>query len=256
MNPNGMAQYFDVTTFLVFVFFVFFFGLVYYLLQENKREGYPMISDVTGLPEDGWPLAPSPKTYLLQDGTTSTLPNNHERDPYRVARRAAAFPGAPLEPTGVNPLADGIGPASYVEMREEPFKAFDGTNTLAPMRAAPGWRILGQDPDPRGWPVTAADGAVVGEVTDIWVDRGVRCIRYLEVALADGAGRVLAPLAFLTVSEGKRLVSTRAITAAQFSAVPRHVMPDQVTAREEDRISAYFAGGTLYGEPGRAEPLL
>jgi photosynthetic reaction center H subunit len=255
MNPNGMAQYFDVTTFLVFVFFIFFLGLVYYLRNEDKREGYPMISDVTGERELGFPAPPNSKTYLLQDGGTSTLPNDHERDPYRVARRTAAFPGAPLEPTGTNPLADGIGPASYVEMREEPFKAYDGTNTLVPMRAAPGWRILGADPDPRGWPVVAADGAVAGEVAEIWVDRGVRCIRYLEVALA-GGGHVLAPLAFLAVSESKRNVATRAITAAQFTAVPRLASPDQITAREEDRISAYFAGGSLYAEPSRQEPLI
>jgi photosynthetic reaction center H subunit len=32
--------------------------------------------------------------------------------------------------------------------------------------------------------------------------------------------------------------------------------PDQVTLREEDRIAAYFAGGNLYAEPKRVEPLL
>ncbi len=31
--------------------------------------------------------------------------------------------------------------------------------------------------------------------------------------------------------------------------------PDQVTLLEEDRISAYYGGGTLYAEPSRLGPL-
>ena len=256
MNFGVFTHYFDVTTLLVFVFFIFFLGLIYYLCEENKREGYPMISDVTGERELGFPHPPEPKTYLRLEGGSVTLPNDHERDPYLVARRVAGFPGAPLEPTGAFPMNDGIGPGAYVEMREEPFKTYDGHNTLAPMRIAQGWKILGQDPDPRGMVVAGADGAIAGEVVDFWVDRGVRCVRYLEVALAGSGEHVLAPLAFMVVSPGKRLASTRAIMSGQFARIPRLRSPNEVTAREEDMISAYFAGGYLYAEPSRTEPFL
>ena len=256
MNFGQFTHYFDVTTLLVFIFFIFFLGLVYYLCEENKREGYPMISDVTGERELGFPHPPTPKTYLRLEGGSVTLPNDHERDPYLVARRVAGFPGAPLEPTGAYPMNDGIGPGSYVEMREEPFKTYDGFNTVAPLRIAQGWRILGQDPDPRGMAVAGADGGIAGHVADVWVDRGVRCVRYLEVALAGSGEHVMAPLAFTVVSPGKRLVSTRAIFAEQFARIPRLKSPDQITAREEDKISAYFAAGSLYAEPRRLEPLL
>jgi photosynthetic reaction center H subunit len=46
-----------------------------------------------------------------------------------------------------------------------------------------------------------------------------------------------------------------AITAAQFAAVPGMKNPDVVTLNEEERVVAYFGGGTLYATPNRAEPL-
>ena len=42
----------------------------------------------------------------------------------------------------------------------------------------------------------------------------------------------------------------------QFADVPTLANPDQVTLLEEDRISAYYAGGTLYAEPSRLGPLI
>lgn len=258
MNFGQFTHYFDVTTMLTLVFFVFFLGLVYYLARENKREGYPMISDVTGERELGFPEPPPPKTYLRQEGGSVTLPNDHERDPYLVARRVAAFPGAPLEPIGPYPLNDGIGPASYVEAAEEPYLDWEGELSVAPFRKAEaeGWRILRDDPDPRGMTVIGADDRVAGQVVDFWVDKGCRLIRYLEVELAGSGERVLAPLAFTAVHPRRRLVSTRAILAGQFERIPRLKTPDQITAREEDKVSAYFAGGYLYARPGRTEPVL
>jgi photosynthetic reaction center H subunit len=43
---------------------------------------------------------------------------------------------------------------------------------------------------------------------------------------------------------------------AQFADAPLLANPDQVTLREEDRIAAFFAGGTLFADPRRVEPLL
>jgi photosynthetic reaction center H subunit len=38
--------------------------------------------------------------------------------------------------------------------------------------------------------------------------------------------------------------------------VPGLRNPDQVTLREEDRLSAYYGAGTLYAEPSRLGPWL
>jgi photosynthetic reaction center H subunit len=42
----------------------------------------------------------------------------------------------------------------------------------------------------------------------------------------------------------------------QFAAVPATGRPDKVTMLEEEKIAAYYGGGTLYATPQRAEPLI
>ena len=46
------------------------------------------------------------------------------------------------------------------------------------------------------------------------------------------------------------------ILADQFADVPGIKSPDQITLLEEDKVCAYYGGGTLYATPGRAEPRL
>jgi len=46
------------------------------------------------------------------------------------------------------------------------------------------------------------------------------------------------------------------IYGMHFANVPGTRHPDQVTKREEDQISAYYGGGTLYADPARSEPLM
>jgi photosynthetic reaction center H subunit len=41
------AQYIDVAQLVLYCFWIFFAGLIYYLHRENKREGYPLRVDVT-----------------------------------------------------------------------------------------------------------------------------------------------------------------------------------------------------------------
>ena len=109
-----------------------------------------------------------------------------------------------------------------------------------------------RDTDPRGLQVTGADGAVAGIVTDIWVDRADRLIRYLTVDT--GAGAVLAPMTMATVS--RRGVHIDAINAEQFKAAPVPAEAATITLYEEERIVAYFGGGYLYANKARQEPWL
>jgi len=53
-----------------------------------------------------------------------------------------------------------------------------------------------------------------------------------------------------------RCVRVRSIFAAHFKDVPALRNPDRITLLEEERITAYYGGGTLYASPERAEPLL
>ncbi len=255
MHWGWTTKYFDATTILLFAFLIFFLWLCYYLLQENKREGYPMYSPEGGR-ELGFPEPPGPKTYeTFHDGLV-TLPNN------RPLRKLALeplffFPGAPLTPTG-DPMVDAVGPASFAQRATTPLLTWNGEALVRPLRdVAQHWSIDKNDPDPRGMLVFGADKRLAGEVVDVWIDQTTMIIRYLEVALAwDTADHVMLPMAMTWINGPKRRISTRAVMAGQFAKAPRLSSRDTITAREEDQVSAYFASGFLYATPQRSEPLI
>jgi photosynthetic reaction center H subunit len=51
-------------------------------------------------------------------------------------------------------------------------------------------------------------------------------------------------------------VVVKAILGHQFADVPGTRQPDLVTMLEEEKIMAYYGGGTLYADPERQEPLV
>jgi len=261
MQIGAITQYIDVAQIVLYAFWIFFFSLLVYLRREDKREGYPLESDRTDhtdrIQVQGFPRMPPPKTFKLPHGGEVTVPRA-EAPGSIAASPSELFPGAPLEPTG-NPMLDGVGPAAYARRADKPDLTFEGHARIVPMRAAPEFTVASRDPDPRGMPVLGGDGVQAGVVFDVWVDRAEPQIRYLEVMLADSGRQVLVPIGF---SRFERLdmwqlcVRVRSILSDQFNGVPDLARPDQVTALEEDRISAYYAGGTLYAEPSRLEPKL
>jgi photosynthetic reaction center H subunit len=68
------------------------------------------------------------------------------------------YNGSPLIPTG-DPMLDGVGPAAWADRADVPDLTAHGEAKIVPMRVAPSFTIAGGDPDPRGLPVKAADGA-------------------------------------------------------------------------------------------------
>lgn len=255
MHWGWTTKYFDATLILLYAFFIFFLWLCWYLLRENKREGYPMYSPEGGR-ELGFPEPPGPKTYETFNEGFVTLPNN--RPPRKLfAEPLFFFPGAPLVPTG-DPMVDAVGPASYAQRKTTPHLTFLGEALVRPLRdVSDQWSIDKNDPDPRGMVVYGADKALAGEVVDVWIDQTSMIIRYLEVALAsDPADHVMLPMAMTFINGPKRRISTRSVLASQFAKAPRLSHRDTITAREEDQVSAYFASGFLYATPQRSEPLI
>jgi len=253
----------DVAQVVLYAFWVFFAGLIFYLRREDKREGYPLESDRSGhVVVQGFPAMPAPKTFLLANGGTQTAPRKEADTRKLNAKPVAAWPGAPLEPTG-NPMIDGVGPAAYALRANVPDMTVDGHTRIVPLRKASTHHIESRDPDPRGMTVVGADGLIAGKVTDAWVDRSECILRYLEVEVPiveDGdtstSRRVLLPIAFSRIDGRRRHVKVKSILAAQFANVPVLNNPEQVTRREEDRISAYYGGGCLYAMPSRQEAML
>ncbi|MEJ1936548.1 photosynthetic reaction center subunit H, partial [Nostoc sp. NIES-2111] len=189
-------------------------------------------------------------------GTVSVPDDRRDRRPI-AAEKIAPFAGAPLEPTG-DPMADGVGPAARAERADRPDLDVHGPPRQRPMRLLSGFSIDENDPDPRGWAVVGMDGAVGGKVTDIWFDQMERTIRYLEVATDPTyqSRPVLLPINFLQPDAKRGAYYAHALRGYQFATVPATKSPDQVTLLEEEKITAYYGGGTLYATPQRAEPIL
>ena len=266
--PNAshaaLSATFDVAQLAFIAFFIFFLGLVYYLRREDKREGYPLVSDRSdNVRVQGWPPIPPPKVFVIPHEGPEVMPRV-ERDLTGLLAPTAPWPGAPLEPLG-DPMQDGVGPASYAERADVPDLTFDlQLPKIVPLRAAPGYYLAKEDPDPRGLAVVTADGVVAGTVQEVWVDRSETFVRYLEVetaAAGAGAGgtgqrRVLGPMQLVRLDLRRGRAMVKSVFADQLAAAPGIRNPDEVTLREEDRICGYFAGGHVYASPKRTEPLL
>jgi photosynthetic reaction center H subunit len=252
METGAITPYIDVAQVVLYIFWAFFAGLIYYLVRENHREGYPMDSGRANGPKvTGWPV-PEPVTYKMADGREILAPDFNRPDGAYSAEPSHPWIGAPLEPTG-DPLLAGVGPGAWAQRADHPdMMAEQGELRIVPLRKYPDHGVAKQDVDPRGLSVFGKDGAVAGTVIDLWVDRSEILFRYLEVGLADGRS-VLVPVPFCRIKASG--VTVGAVLAAQFANVPQLRNPEQVTLLEEEKISAYYGAGLLYATADIQEPL-
>lgn len=261
MPTSSFTSTFDVAELAFYAFVLFFLGLVYYLRREDKREGYPLVSDRTDgrVTVRGFPNPPPPKTFRTYH-EPKELQERHERDLDGILAPAERWPGAPYVPLG-DPMQDGVGSASYAQRSEEVDVTFDAQlPKIVPLRIAEGYYLAPQDPDPRGMEVVGADGVVAGTVVDVWIDRSETFTHFLEVDVAPFLGaqkqRVLVPMRLVRIDAKRRRVRVKSVLARQIAAAPGTKHPEQITFREEDRIAGYFAGGHLYATPQRLGPML
>lgn len=276
---GDITSHIDVAQVVLYAFWIFFAGLIFYLRREDRREGYPLESEVTGRADESsrgiW--VPSPKVFLLPHGGTAIAPSDR-RDPHpQNMRPVEPWSGAPFEPTG-NPMLDGVGPGAYAHRADVPDMLEDGSALIVPLRVATDFTVAERDTDLRGLNVLGADNKVAGTVKDLWVDRAEQLIRYIEIevpgaqpaaqpeteeGVAEPIPTAVSVLAPMTLSEVNGVgtvtgpyVKIKALLAHQFADVPKTKHPDQVTLLEEDKIVGYYGGGTLYAKPSRLEPLI
>jgi photosynthetic reaction center H subunit len=254
MPIGTLTTQMDVAQVVLWAFWFFLAILILYLRSEDRREGYPLVSEPRGGAETpGFFMLPGKKVWKLFHGGEVVSPYAREEREIKAVP-ATHFGGSPLIPTG-NPMLDGVGPASWVLRSNTPDLTVEGLTRIAPLRVANDHEIDEHDRDPRGFKVIGADGVQAGVVRDVWVDRSEVCIRYLEVELSGGK-RVLLPITFSKINQGKGIVKVESILGSQFAQAPTLANPDRVTRLEEDKIVAYYGGGILYAEPSRQEPLI
>ncbi|UEM22864.1 photosynthetic reaction center subunit H [Skermanella mucosa] len=261
METGAITSYIDVAQVVLYAFWIFFAGLIYYLHQEDKREGYPLVSDRSErsprVKVQGYPPIPAPKIFTMRDGSTYSAPPGNPDEREIAALPSGLWPGAPLVPTG-NPMVDGVGPAAWAMREDKPELTAEDENRIVPLRVAPDFFIPSRDPNPIGMEVVAADGYVAGDVREAWVDRSEPAIHYLEVEIPSATGHriVLLPMRFCRIDTWNRKVKVKSILSHQFADVPAIKNPNQITKLEEDKITAYYASGHLYATPQRQEPLI
>jgi photosynthetic reaction center H subunit len=252
----AITSYIDVAQLVLYVFWFFFAGLIFYIRREDKREGYPLESTRGGRVRIvGFPSMPEPKAFVLpHNGGTVYAPR--VETPEKVnGTPAQPYPGSPLDPNG-DPMLSGFGPSASPDREKHPDLTHEGEDKIVPMRVATDYWIAENDPDPRGMTVVGFDGEVGGTITDVWVDRAEPQIRYLEMQVGKGGKKVLLPINFTRFDKKNRQIKVKSLRGKHFANVPTLAKPDQVTLYEEDKICAYYAGGHLYAAADRSEPLL
>lgn len=243
----------DLAQVTLYLFWIFFAGLVIYLQRENMREGYPLENDDgTPAPNQGPFGLPGPKTFKLAHGRGErTYPNDEKQDDRPIAlEQSSPSAGSPFIPTG-DPMVDGVGPASWAMRRDLPEIDAHGHNKIQPMAGLEGFAVSAGK-DARGLPVVSHDGEVIGTVTDMWVDVPEQLVRYLEFDMGE-AGKRLIPIQLASFFWTNR-VKVHSLYATHFAGIPTTAKPDVVTMLEEEKICGYYCGGKLYAHENRLEP--
>ena len=257
MLGNNFFGNFDLASAAIWMFWIFFALLVYYLQTENMREGYPLQDDDGNEASNpGVFPVPTDKTFLLPHGRGElTVPSGQRGDRENLAlERTSVAAGSPYVPTG-DAMVDGVGPAAWAPRSDHPELDAHGHNKIQPLSILKGFNVSAGI-DPRGKVVVAGDGEVVGRITDMWVDVPEQMVRFLTVDVnPEGSGKLrLIPVNFTKIKQDRVVV--RSIYEKHFDGIPTIKNTDNLTLLEEEKIMAYFGGGTLYADPKRSEPVV
>lgn len=98
---NAFFANFDLASLSIWLFWIFFAGLIVYIQRENMREGYPLEDDDGNLSANQGPFPiPGDKTFILPHGRGElTVPSGQRPDRQNVAlqkpQRATGFRSSP-----------------------------------------------------------------------------------------------------------------------------------------------------------------
>ena len=148
---RGAILHLDVAQLVLYAFFAFFAGLIWYLRKEDRREGYPLESEALGgVKERGWLFLPEPKTFRLADGSVVQAPTYLPDSRPINAVKVEPWPGAPFDPVG-DPLLAGVGAGAWAVRRISTCAPTEFVR--GPSSCAPGRRWCSP---PSGWTMTHA----------------------------------------------------------------------------------------------------
>ena len=151
MGTGAITSYIDVAQLVLYLFWIFFFGLIYYLMREGQREGYPMDPDGPS-PIEGWPRAPSPKIYLLADGREIQIPRESEPDAAAQRRARLQDLGCAAGAHRATRCTAGVGPGSWSALRPDVADLdHHGQPKIVPLSMAPEFGVSDATPTRAAW---------------------------------------------------------------------------------------------------------
>ena len=110
MQVGAITGYVDLAQIILYLFWIFFAGIIFYLVLEGHREGYPMESEGRpgSAPVTGWPI-PAPKTFRLANGKNVTVPELDRPEPPQNTRRdGMSIPSSCVPCSATEPLSNTI----------------------------------------------------------------------------------------------------------------------------------------------------
>lgn len=139
----------------------------------------------------------------------------------------------------------------------------DDLDRVVPLDDLDDFRVAGDDPDPRGWEVVAADGGRIGEVDDLLVDTGAMKVRYLDVGVDDRLSaepdrHVLVPIGYARIDRDHDRVIVDGLSSADLRAIPSYRHGPITRDFETDVRDSYRRGrapaqaGAASSDPGHA----
>jgi len=135
----------------------------------------------------------------------------------------------------------------------------DDLERVVPLDDLDDFRVAGDDPDPRGWEVVAADGGKIGEVDDLLVDTAAMKVRYLDVGVDDRLSaepdrHVLVPIGYARLDRDHDRVIVDGLRSADLRAIPSYRHGPITRDFETDVRDSYRRGRAQTG-PGSNEAM-
>ena len=127
---------------------------------------------------------------------------------------------------------------------------------LHPLRKLPGFRIVRDEPDVRGWPLLGASGAQLGVVADLIVDVDAEDVRYLVLARNDGQ-HVLIPIGFLEIDDVRAHMRAPGMLEADLARLPAYTggaVERSLETAVRTAIEEAYRGERIYELPDYRSP--
>ena len=208
--PRGeITGYVDVAQVVLYAFWIFFAGLVFYLRREDRREGYPL--EIRGRPRPGDAARSDPDPVAeavppLQRPGEERAPDRRRAPPWNYrGHKHEVWPGAPLEPD-TDGLHDAIGPAPTPTARTATTRPGTARSASCPCGSPTTSWSTNSGPNPIGMSVFGADRQVAGTV-----ERPLGRPRRIDGPLLRGRARRRRPPG----ADARHLLPDRPVLAAR-----------------------------------------